>query len=327
MPRARKHIVCLSETPYYHVSSRCVRRAFLCGTDKFTGRSYEHRRIWIEDRIRVLSSLFSIELCAYAVMSNHYHLVVRIDPDEPARWSDDEVLSRWTALFRGPVLVQRYRANEPLRAAECETLASIAAVFRARLGSLSWFMKCLNEPIARKANLEDGCTGHFWEARFDSQPLTSERALVVAMAYVDLNPIRSKIAKTPETSDYTSIKSRIEGGYRMSTLVRAVSGMLERKELNHFDTPIRPLRPFSAAMTEGIERPTNTDALPMREIEYVKLVDETGRIAVCGKPGSIDPELQPILNRLGLTVLQWAEASTAFEAYYRGGDLRLAIST
>jgi len=168
MPRARKHLVSVSDTPYYHVTSRCVRRAFLCGTDRYSGRSYEHRRQWIEDRVRILSSLFSIELCAYAIMSNHYHLVVRLNPDEAATWSDDDVLEHWTALFRGPLLVQRHRAGEPLSAAELDTLRSIIAVYRRRLSSLSWFMKCLNEPIARKANREDGCTGHFWEARFHS---------------------------------------------------------------------------------------------------------------------------------------------------------------
>ena len=99
MPRARKHLVCLSNTPYYHVSSRCVRRALLCGVDQHTGKNYEHRRGWIEDRVRVLASLFSLELCAYAVMSNHYHLVVKLNPNEASRWSDDEVLDR---SFAGP---------------------------------------------------------------------------------------------------------------------------------------------------------------------------------------------------------------------------------
>ena len=165
MPRARKHLVCLSDTPCYHVHSRCVRRAFLCGVDRPSGRSYEHRRGWIEDRLQVLSSLFSIELCAYAVMSNHYHLVVKLNPSESDGWSDNEVLQRWTALFRGPLLVQRYRAGESLSHAEQDTVRCIAAVYRDRLGSLSWFMKCLNEPIARQANAEDGCTGRVHGAR------------------------------------------------------------------------------------------------------------------------------------------------------------------
>ena len=128
MPRARKHLVCLSDTPYYHVHSRCVRRAFLCGIDRLSGQSYEHRRGWIEDRLRVLSSLFSIELCAYAVMSNHYHLVVKLNPAESDGWSDDDVLHRWTALLRGPLLVQRHRAGESLSSAEQDTVRSIAAV-------------------------------------------------------------------------------------------------------------------------------------------------------------------------------------------------------
>ena len=244
MTRARKHLVCLDETPYYHVTSRCVRRAFLCGIDRQSGKSYEHRRGWIEDRIRIVSSVFSIELCAYAIMSNHYHLVVRIDPHEPAGWSDDEVLNRWTALFRGPILVQRYLAGDPLATVELDTVRTVAKLYRARLGSLSWFMKCLNEPIARKANAEDSCSGHFWEARFHSQPLSSEGALLAAMAYVDLNPIRAGIAGTPEDSDYTSIKVRLTGDAER-TVQRSASSLLECSEINHFDVPPRLLMPFS----------------------------------------------------------------------------------
>jgi REP element-mobilizing transposase RayT len=314
----------VADTPYYHVTSRCVRRAFLCGIERHTGKSYEHRRTWIEDRLRVLSSLFSIDLCAYAVMSNHYHLVVKLNPGESEGWSDDKVLQRWTALFRGPLLVQRYRAGEPLSAAEQDAVRSIAAVYRARLGSLSWFMKCLNEPIARQANAEDRCTGHFWEARFHSQPLCSAQALLAAMAYVDLNPVRAQMAATPEASEYTSIRARVQGSYRQRTQSGPVARMLERGELHHFDSPIRPLMGFSdgsGQQTEGIPRPADT--LPIREQDYLQLVDMTGRLVAGGKCGRIDPSLAPILNRLGLSPAQWRQASTAFRQHYRNGQLRL----
>ena len=318
--------MCVSETPYYHITSRCVRRAFLCGVDHYTGNSYEHRRAWIEERLRVLSSLFSIDICAYAVMSNHYHLVVHLNPGESTRWSDDEVLDRWTALFRGPLLVQRYRAGEPLIAAECDSVRSIAAVYRSRLGSLSWFMKCLNEPIARKANAEDRCTGHFWEARFHSQALRSEQALLTAMAYVDLNPVRARVAKALEDSEYTSIKVRLSGDCGRNMMVEAISRMIGRDELNHFDTPLRPLMRF-ADIAAGVGDDNKTvEPLPISELEYLRLVDSTGRIAKQKKRGRIDPALTPLLQRLELSAEQWIQASTAFEQYYRNGDVQLKRS-
>ena len=322
MPRARKHLVCVSQTPYYHVTSRCVRRAFLCGRDKLTGRSYEHRRAWIEDRIRVLSSLFSIDLCAYAVMSNHYHLVVRLNPDEPTSWSDDEVLHRWTALFRGPILVKRYRAGEPLSATEEAAVRSMVSVYRARLGSLSWYMKCLNEPVARMANAEDRCTGHFWEARFHSQPLCTEQALIAAMAYVDLNPVRARTARTPEESQYTSIRSRLQGDYRRTTLTVSVVRLMGRGELNHFNTPVRPLMRFSDDAEVDHRHARGDRTLPIQELEYLRLVDTTGRVVVSGRRGRIDPALEPILARLGLSIEEWADASSAFRQHYWNGGLR-----
>ena len=323
MPRARKHLVRLEDTPYYHVASRCVRRAFLCGVDQYTGKSYEHRRGWIEDRVRVLASLFSIELCAYAVMNNHYHLVVKLNPSEARGWSDDEVLDRWTALFRGPLLVQRYRDGEALTPIERDTVRSSTAIFRRRLASLSWFMKCLNEPIARKANAEDGCTGHFWEARFHSQPLCSDQALLTAMAYVDLNPIRAQLAKTPEQSEYTSIKARLDGDRNRNTVAGAVSRMLRRGELYHYNTPLRPLMSFADQVQSSDDTMKQSETLPMRQTEYLKLVDATGRYLVHGKRGHIDPLLAPILTRLGLSAKQWTQACSAFRQHYRNGNLRL----
>jgi len=328
MTRARKHLVCLSDTPYYHVTSRCVRRAFLCGKDKVTGKNYEHRRQWIEDRIRVLSSLFSIDLCAYAVMSNHYHLVVRINTEEGNDWSDDEVLGRWTALFRGPLIVQQYRNGQALTVPEQETIKSIIAIYRSRLQSLSWFMKCLNEPISRKANAEDGCTGHFWEARFHSEALRSYQALIAAMAYVDLNPIRATMARSLKGSDHTSIKARIETfnqtaetASNNSTQTR--SQLAAASHLFHFDQAIKPLAAFAGALLHSANNTQTGKQLPIYRTEYFRLVDTTGRILVHGKRGRIDPELKPILSRLSMSSEQWVQVSSNFRRFFRRGYLNI----
>ena len=166
MTRPRKELISISDTPYYHVVSRCVRRTFLCGFDQQTQQDYEHRRQWIEDRIRLLSSLFAIDICSYAVMSNHYHIVVKLDPQQSSEWSHQEVITRWTSLFKGPLLIQRQQQGGALSPAEQQTVSDIIEVWRERLADLSWFMKCLNEPIAREANKEDSCTGHFWDKFF-----------------------------------------------------------------------------------------------------------------------------------------------------------------
>ena len=118
MTRPRKALISLADTPYYHITSRCVRRAFLCGVDHYSGKSYEHRRQWVVDRIRLLSSLFAIDVGAYAVMSNHYHLVVKLCPDQLNDLSDDQIMDRWCALFKGPLLVQRYRNGNSLTSPE-----------------------------------------------------------------------------------------------------------------------------------------------------------------------------------------------------------------
>jgi REP element-mobilizing transposase RayT len=99
MPQPRKRRVSLQDTPYYHCISRCVRRAFLCGKDTHTGFDFEHRRQWIVDRIRLLCSVFSVDLCAYAIMSNHYHIVVRIN-------AEDHCTGRlWEGRFKSQALL------------------------------------------------------------------------------------------------------------------------------------------------------------------------------------------------------------------------------
>ena len=269
MPKPRSRLVSLSDTPYYHCISRCVRRAFLCGVDTANGYSYEHRRQWIVDQLVKLDSVFSIDLCAYAVMSNHYHVVVRIDADRIATWSNAEVAQRWLTLFKGPELIQRWMSGETLYRVELLAVDTILAIWRRRLADLSWFMRCLNETIARKANQEDHCTGRFWEGRFKSQALLDERALLSCMAYVDLNPIRASIAQTPERSDYTSIQKRI------------------------FAPENTHLMPFSD--DQAVEH-----AIPCNSKDYLQLVDWAGRLIKADKSGSIAHSAPPILERLAM---------------------------
>ena len=206
MTKPRSTLVSVSDTPYYHCVSRCVRRAFLCGEDDYSGRSYEHRRDSFIERPATLSDVFSIEVCAYAVMSNHCHLVVYIDDEAARQLSVDEVIHRWRILYRGPDMVKRYVAGSSLSEAELEAVSNYAEIWRGRLSDLSWFMRCLNEYIARRANVEDGCTGRFCEGRFKSQALLIETALITAMAYVDLNPIRAGIENDVTSSDKTTVQ-------------------------------------------------------------------------------------------------------------------------
>ena len=82
MPQSQKSQISLIDTPYYHCVSRCVRRSLLCGIDDYSGQSYKHRRGWVEERLLFLSTLFTIDSCAYTVMSNHVHVVLYVDNDE-----------------------------------------------------------------------------------------------------------------------------------------------------------------------------------------------------------------------------------------------------
>jgi REP element-mobilizing transposase RayT len=308
MTRPRKVLISLADTPYYHITSRCVRQAYLCGVDHYSGRSYEHRRQWIVDRIRLLSSLFAIDVCAYAVMSNHYHLVLKLCPEQLNDLSDEAIMERWCTLFKGPLLVQRYRQGDVLSASERSAVSDIVNALRAKLSSISWFMRCLNQPIARQANLEDKCTGKFWESRFTSQALKTEEALLSCMVYVDLNPVRAEIASSPETSSYTSIQERIQPAFNLK---QAIRGQRHGGDLLDFKTPLKPLLHF-----ENDQMDRSQTGILFAFQDYLELVDWTGRIIRKDKRGSIDSALPPILNRLHISQDQWHLNTTQFEVIH-----------
>jgi len=174
MTLARKYLISPEDTPYYHVMTRCVRRAFLCGKDKYSGNCYEHRRGLIKNRINQLADVFNINVCAYAIMSNHYHLVLKINSTE--NWDNKQVLAYWSQLCQPKLFCQKFMENEPQGKDELEMVYLQTDIYRKRLMSISWFMKLLNEHIAKEANKEDKVTGSFFESRFKSQALLDERA-------------------------------------------------------------------------------------------------------------------------------------------------------
>ena len=287
MTQARHLIVDPAAAGFYHCVSRCVRRAFLCGEDAYSGKSFEHRKAWVEARLLELADCFAVGVYSYAVMSNHLHVVLYADPGVAHAWSADEIAARWMRLF--PVRDGDH-VNEEATRLRAEMLTGNPeriAMLRERLGSVSWFMRCLNEPIARMANREDGCTGRFWEGRFKCQALLDDQAVLACMAYVDLNPIRAGIAPSLEASEHTSVAKR-----------------LAEEDIR----PNRTLQPVAGSV--------RAEALPITLPEYLLLTDWTGRIARADKRGVIVGDPPAALKRLGIHMDQWQGQVFGIERRY-----------
>jgi hypothetical protein len=229
-------------------------------------------------------------------MSNHYHVVLHVDRKMAESWDESEVIRRWERLFSRHPLANQFVQGKSLSKAELALVKQLVAEWRSRLTDISWFMRCLNEPIARQANAEDGCTGRFWEGRFKSQALLDEKALAACLAYVDLNPVRAGLADRPETSDYTSMQRRIR---------QAVSSEHD-------------LQPSGLVPFVGNPRQDMPKGLPFRLADYLELVDWTGRILRDDKRGVIPSELPPILERLQIDPKYWLYMAQHFESRFKG---------
>ena len=308
MTKPRKQQISLDATPFYHCVSRCVRRAFLCGYDRLTGRSFEHRRHQIESDILRLASVFFIDIAAFSVMENHYHLVLHVGRDACMKATPISIAQRWHQIFSGKEVSKKFIDGDYIEPYEKEQLDSLIDLWRLRLHDISWFMKVLNENIAKRANQEDDCTGHFWQARFKSQALLDEQAVLSCMTYVDLNPVRAAMAETPEQSDHTSIQLRIEHWKNRSK-------ELHGKQFSDNDEDFQPesLMPFA-----GNPRQPMPPGIAFNLIDYIQLLDWTGRQIHENKRGSIDDNTPPALQRLNISPLHWIEVCTHFEDRFKG---------
>jgi hypothetical protein len=299
MAIARAHLIDPAVTRWYHCVTRCVRRAFLLG------EGANDRKIWIDRRIEELSQIFSIAVGGFSIMDNHIHLLLRLDPEVAAGWSDEEVVRRWGRLFpprdkkRQPLPVSQVWVEDRLKHPEW------VATARARLQSLSWLMKCLKEPLARLANRQDKTRGFFFEGRFKSVAILDEESLLAVCAYIDLNPVAAGIAEVPETSKHTSIKERvdhIDTQGRTEDLKAARKGSVAGSQASAgleesiWLCPIEDRRRIDSSregMIEGFSLGN-----------YLVLVDYTGRLFRQRK-AAISREVAGIFERIGTTAETW----------------------
>ena len=307
-----------------HCFNRCVRRAMLCGYDSYSGKDYSHRREWFQQRMKLLAAVFGIDIVTYAIMSNHFHVILRSRPDVVQQWSDEEVARRWWTLHPARKDAEGNAAepaesdlapiiNDPNRLAE----------IRRRLSDVSWWMKSLCEPIARRANREDQVTGKFWEARFRAEPILDEASLLACAVYVDLNPVRAAMAQSPEESTFTGARDRIDDlktgqpAPELASLAqwerdpeRVCSGWLAPIELSKDDD-------LGAAVDRSGRRASRKGWLNISVTDYLEILDWTGRLIRHDKRGAIPASLKPILQRIGLKQSGWRKLITRFGRLYK----------
>jgi REP element-mobilizing transposase RayT len=299
MTVARAHLVDASVTRWYHCVTRCVRRAFLLGEGP------HDRKEWIEKRLEERAQIFGLAVGGFSVLDNHLHLLLRLDPEIANGWSDEDVVRRWGRLFP-----PRDKSRQPLAISNDWVQwrlkdAGWVATARERLQSLSWFMKCLKEPLSRLANRQDQTRGTFFEGRFKSVAILDEESLVAACAYIDLNPVAAGIAMAPETSKYTSIKKRVEHveaqgktAHMEAARGGSVAGSCAAGGLEEalWLCPIEDRRQLDSSregMLEGFSLGS-----------YLLLVDYTGRLFREGK-AAISGELAGIFDRLAINAASW----------------------
>jgi REP element-mobilizing transposase RayT len=328
--QARGEVIDPTQVQVLHCVQRCVRRAFLCGEDPYSGKSYEHRREWIRERLEFLASIFGIDCLTYTVLSNHMHVVLRSRPDVVRRWSNRKVAEQWLRLF--PKRRHKDGAPKPPTDGELRMITSDKrrlAELRLRLSDISWWMRCTAENIARQANREEESSGRFWQGRFYGQLILDEASLLACAAYVDLNPVRAALAENLEQSDYTGAKDRIDdlkqrpkkqrrgsAGFRTHQWERSRqrrrSGWLAPIEIDEHRDALGP-----DGCDSGRRASDKGFLSSISLTRYLELLDWTGRQVRGDKAGSIPPSLQPILERLGLLPDAWCELVQKFGRLFK----------
>ena len=333
-----------------HAVQRCVRKAFLAGVDEKTGVDFSFRREWIRRRMEALASVFGVDVLTYAILSNHLHLILRNRPDVVAAWSDEEAALRWLRVFPGrrldEQLAEPTENDVRMLAGNKKRIAEV----RNRLSDISWFMRALSEPIARLANKQDNCTGHFWEGRFKAQRIVDEAGLLACAMYVDLNPIRAAMAESPDKAIHTSAYDRIQGerGVQMPSAAfdlvampteeagkqQRESTVPEKRQQRQAkrrnstgkqilrDSWLAPLTfsPKSLAddpqVHKGGVRASDKGFLNLPWRDYLALLKWTSVQRLTEAVGEVPAKLQAALTSLGIEASMWRDLVWNFKRYF-----------
>jgi hypothetical protein len=318
MTVARSQLVDVDVTPWYHVISKTVRGAELLR------QGDEDRKRWIEHRLQFLGEIFAMDVAGYAVMDNHFHALVRLDPQRIDDWTDEEAVRRWAKLYP-----PRGKNRQPLKPVSNWVQQKLAdgkfvGRVRQRLGSLSWFMKCLKEPLARLANKSDSQTGAFWQSRFKSIAVLGEEALLATCAYIDLNPVAAGLAPVPEDSEHTSLKTRVDhcrSKGRLADLQAARQSSAVAVQASRGLESGLWLCPIEDRRRQGSDRPGLMEGLSLGS--YLQIVDYTSRLVRQGK-ARVSPAVDSILNRLGTSSEIWAH--NLLQLFQRSKQVGIAFS-
>ena len=311
---SRGEMVEPDEVQAFHITSRCVRRAFLCGQDSYSGKDFSHRRKWIQDLTMDLIRYFCLEMIAMSIMSNHMHHQLRTRPDLVNQLTDDEVARRWLGICPK----KRDENGMACPAAQKDIDASVKDKklideWRKRLSSISWFARILKQRIARMSNAEDETDGRFWQGRFKSTRLDDDASSLASSVYIDINEIRAELAETPETSTYSSIWYRILAHTNRVKKARGEKFSAEDLEADRWLAPFFTTQlPADQHFAKSGHRASDDAGLPIDLEHYIKFVDWTGRQIREDKRGSIPSHLAPILERIGVREEAWFETVRDF---------------
>ena len=332
---SRADVFSPDEVAIVHVMNRTVRRCFLMGEDPVSGKNFDHRKKWMENELKRLAACFGIDLLTFAIMSNHFHLILRSRPDVVATWSDQEVARRWLLLcpLRKDADGQAEEPNE----FEINSIANDPqklAEIRSRLSDISWWMRLLSQTIAQRANRDDGEVGKFWQARYKAVRLLDEAAVLACSAYVDLNPIRAAMAETLEASDYTSVQRRVAALQSQASDNRREADTKQQSRRSRPDAFLAPLSidelrdAIGPRASKSTHRASDKGYLAMTEAGYVELLDYTARSIASGKAGATPKSAAPVFKRLGIDAGTWCELVRDFgRLFYTVAGLPSEIDT